>query len=148
MINENNAKNFCKEDISKIENYEQAIKDTAHIWDCHHRDEVRILPSGIKVYRSVEELIENGRYYNCPANELIFLTHTEHTRLHKKGKQFTAEHRKKMSESHKGKRKGITSPMKGKKFTEEHKSKISESLKGKVLSEEHRKKISEAAKAR
>jgi hypothetical protein len=32
--------------------------------------------------RTREELIENGRYYNCPPNELIFLTKAEHSKIH------------------------------------------------------------------
>lgn len=77
------VKSYCKEDISLIENYDKAINDKEHTWDCHHRDEIRTLPSGMKVYRSKQELIDNGRYYNCPANELIFLTASEHQSLHK-----------------------------------------------------------------
>lgn len=76
------TKLYCKDDISQIENYDKAISDKEHIWECHHRDEVKILPSGIKVVRSKEDLIEAGRYYNCPANELIFLTKQEHTHIH------------------------------------------------------------------
>ena len=69
-----------------IENYEQAINDDTKTWICHHRDELKVLPSGIKVRRSQEELIANGRYYKCPPNELIFLTRSEHQKLHQKRK--------------------------------------------------------------
>ena len=94
---------YCKDDdISKIENYDKAIADSSQTWICHHRDEVRILPSGIKVYRSKSELIENGRYYHCPANELIFLTHEEHNKLHYSGKSHSKEHNKAISEGLKG----------------------------------------------
>lgn len=82
MICLKSVKKFCKGDYTKIENYEQAINDTTQTWHCHHRDEVKTLPSGMIVYRSKDELIENGRYYGCPANELIFLTRSEHRRLH------------------------------------------------------------------
>lgn len=82
MICEYTTKRFCKEDISLIENYDKAIADETQTWHCHHRDEVKTLPSGIKVFRSREDLIEAGRYYNCPASELIFLTCSEHRRLH------------------------------------------------------------------
>ena len=102
MINEKQAKWYCKEDISKIENYENAIADTTQTWHLHHRDEVKILPSGIEVRRSREELIENDRYYHCPANELIFLTKAEHTRLHTKGKQLSEESKIKIGEANKG----------------------------------------------
>lgn len=82
MINEKNAKRFCNEDISLIENYDKATVDNTQTWHCHHRDEIKVLPSGMTVLRSRQELKENGRYYNCPANELIFLTQSEHRRLH------------------------------------------------------------------
>ena len=80
------VKKYCKEDPSMIENYDKAIADKTHTWDCHHRDEIRTLPSGMVVYRSRKELIENDRYYNCPANELIFLTKSEHNKLHNKNR--------------------------------------------------------------
>lgn len=120
MINKYNTKRFCKEDISKIENYDKAINDTTQMWHCHHRDEVKVLPSGMTIVRSKQELIENGRYYNCPANELIFLTKSEHSRLHKKGQILSEEHRRKISEAKKGKLR-----------SEETRRKISESQKGK-----------------
>lgn len=49
------------------------------MWDCHHRKET---DEGL----SVAELIEQGLYWNRPASELIFLTRSEHMRLHHKGK--------------------------------------------------------------
>ena len=100
------AKSYCKEDISLVENYDKAIADKSQVWDCHHRDEIRTLPSGMKVYRSKQELIEDGRYYNCPANELIFLTVSEHQILHKTnrtGWTHSEETKKKMSKAKKGK---------------------------------------------
>ena len=83
MINIKKAHRYCKEDIALIENYEEAISDTTQMWECHHRDEVRVLPSGMVAIRSYKELIEMGRYYKCPANELIFLTQEDHVNLHK-----------------------------------------------------------------
>lgn len=35
MINEKQARKYCKEDISKIKNYEKAIADTTKTWQCH-----------------------------------------------------------------------------------------------------------------
>lgn len=74
-------------------------------------------------------------------------------------RKFTKEHKKKLSEAHKG-RHGYWTGKKRGKWTEEHKRKISESLKGKSknkgkipwnkgkktgpLSEEHKKKISKS----
>lgn len=82
MINIRKVKGYCKDDISLIENYDKAIADTTQTWVCHHRDEVKTLPSGIVVLRTVEELEEIGRYWHCPANELIFMIRGEHSRLH------------------------------------------------------------------
>ena len=119
MINKRQAKKYCREEISKIENYDKAIADTTQTWACHHRDEVKILPSGIEVRRSIEELKENGRYYNCPANELIFLTKAEHNRLHHKGNH---EYHRKISESQKGNKytRGKPNSEFGRKFKERY----------------------------
>lgn len=94
---------YCKDDdLSLIENYDKAIADTTQTWICHHKDEVKVLPSGIKVYRSREEMIENGRYYHCPANELIFLTKADHNKTHCTDKSHTTKHNKAISNGMKG----------------------------------------------
>lgn len=139
MINEYYAKQFCKDDISKIENYELAIADKTQTWHCHHRRET--------IY-SKSDLIEIGEYYNRPAIELIFLTPKEHLHLHRKGKAHSTETRRKISESHKG----LNTWMKGKHLAKETRRKISEAMKGNKralgnkLSDEHKRKISEARK--
>ena len=91
MIREANVCSYCKDNLSKIENYEKAINDTTQTWHCHHRAEIEVLPSGIVVRRSKSELIKNDRYYHRPANELIFLTRSEHMRLHNKDRQVNAD---------------------------------------------------------
>ena len=117
---------FCR-NPELIENYDKAIADKDHVWDCHHRKEE---------FYSQQELVERGEYFDRPPEELIFLTKTEHTRLHhkgyepwnkgKKGVQVVSEEtRKKMSES----RKGHPSWNKGKHLSEEAKKKISEKSK-------------------
>ena len=108
-----NYKFYCK-DYENIENYYKAKADDFVGWVCHHRKGVDI---------PTEKLIALGMYYNRPADELIFLTRSEHHYLHKKGKK-----RKPMSD--------------------EAKIKLSISLKGRPVSEEHRKKLSEAAKGK
>ena len=40
MINEKLAKNYCSEDISLIENYQEAVSDKDEIWEIHHRREI------------------------------------------------------------------------------------------------------------
>jgi hypothetical protein len=164
MIKESNAMNYCKDDISKIENYEKAMADTAHTWDIHHRLELTI--DG-EFAHTAEELQRLGMYYQRPYFELIFLTRAEHRRLHNlgsspktrqmmcshnawKGKGLSIETRQKISEAMKGKYIGRTLSVEIRKKMSEHnawKGKTTP-LKGKPFTAEHRQKISEAAKAR
>lgn len=138
MISKKYTKMLCKDDISKIENYDKAIADTTQTWVLHHRDECKILPSGIKVIRTSAELKENGRYYGRPANELIFLTPSEHTSLHNMFRpEITEETRRKISEAHKGL-----------KHSEETRRKMSETHKGKVISKETCKNMSKSHKGK
>ena len=80
MINEYNAKHFCSEDISLIENYHQAIADKEKMWDIHHRRECD--ENGKTLFTS-KQLKEMNLYENRPANELIFVTRTMHWKLHR-----------------------------------------------------------------
>lgn len=152
MICERRAKEYCCEELSMIENYEEAMNDTAHTWDCHHRAE--ILPCG---RFKIEDLKKHGLYYGRPAKELVFLKHKDHLCLHLGGVPLTLEARRKMSETKKGKPKSeehkrkLSEARKGKKASEETKRKMSEMRKGKKakpFSEEHKKRISEACKGR
>lgn len=141
MISIKRAKSFCKEDISKIENYDKATADTTKIWHCHHRTE-------IWWNCSVKELKENKCYYKRKACELIFLTPEEHMRIHRKNSHLSEETRNKISNSHKG----LNTWSKGKVVSSETRRKIAETLKGKMKgvkkSEEHRRKISELHKGK
>ena len=112
MINEKCARKFCKEDISKIKNYDKAIADTTQVWHCHHMTETWW-------NCSKQELIDNDCYYNRKACELIFLTPAEHHKLHNKGKHLSDKTRRKLSEANKGKH-----------HTEEWRRKSGESHKG------------------
>ena len=135
MINEKRAKIYCKEDLSKIKNYDLAIADTTQVWDCHHMTETWW---GC----SKKDLIENECYYNRKACELIFLTHAEHISLQAKNR--SEESLRKMSEAMKGR----TSNRKGVTLSNETRKKMSEAHKGMLLSEEHRKKISAVQKGK
>ena len=114
MINKYQVLNFCKEDISKIKNYDKAIADTTQTWHCHHMTETWW---GC----TAQDLIDNECYYNRKACELIFLTREEHVRLHKKGIPFTEEHRRKISAS-----------LNGHKHSKESIKKMSAAFKGKT----------------
>ena len=107
MINIVNAQWFCCEDISLIENYEQAVNDTEKVWDCHHKLEIQ----ENKNYHK-EDLKKLDLYIKRPASELIFLTRSEHMKLHaqynpnmtKSRKPLSEETKRKMSETCKQKR--------------------------------------------
>lgn len=147
MINEYNAKEFCREDISLIENYDRAIADTTQTWHCHHRRESIYTRDGLK---------EIGEYFHRPACELIFLTPFDHLSLHASGENnsmfgvgHTPETREKISRIMKGNKNHL-----GIKHSEEAKRKMSE-IKlgnkyrvGKRHTEETKHKISEAKKGK
>lgn len=99
----NNLKSrYCKEDISNIENYELAKADNFKGWVIHHRDEIRMLPSGMIAIRSREDLIDDDRYFNCPANELIYMTNFEHQKLHSENR--TSDTINKIANGHRNKK--------------------------------------------
>ena len=150
MINKNinKIKEFCCEDISLIENYDVAISSEEK-YHCHHR---------FGIVSSKKTLIENNMYYHRPANELIFLTESEHRKLHSNnmleeqrkrisdsliGHSTSEETRQKISKANKG-----ISRNKGVVRSEETKRRVSESKKGKKLNltEEERKRRSDFLK--
>ena len=125
---------YCK-DYTKIENYEEALSSPLK-YDLHHRLEISEM-------QSRSDLIFLHLYYHRPPEELIFLEHKEHVRLHQEGKNLSAETRQKMSEA-----------MKGHHCSEETRQKMSEANKGNQCalghhcSAETRAKLSEAKKGR
>ena len=66
-------------DYTNIENYDLAKADNFKGWHCHHRLELH--PDG-SIRFTRESLIALDLYVNRPANELIFLRHSEHSKLH------------------------------------------------------------------
>ena len=80
MLNERNAKLFCSEDISLIENYHEAIADEKRTWDIHHRREC---DSEGRTLFTHKQLIEMNLYFKRPASELIFVTRSMHKKLHR-----------------------------------------------------------------
>lgn len=79
MIDLYRVKEYCCGDISKIENYDEAINSN-QTWDCHHR--LELIKTGAVVNSSIQDLKDWGIYYNRPSDELIFLPKSEHMRLH------------------------------------------------------------------
>ena len=80
MINLRNAKQFCSEDISLIENYNKAIADKEKTWDIHHRRECD--DEGRTLFTK-KQLIEINLYFDRPASELIFVTRSTHKKIHR-----------------------------------------------------------------
>ena len=110
---------YCK-DYENIENYEKAKTDNFKNWDCHHRLETHNSDGERRLVDITrDELLALGMYYGRPAEELIFLTTSEHNTLHHKGKLISEEHKKKLREANKGK-----------KLSEETKKKLREAKKG------------------
>lgn len=123
---------YCCKDYEKIENYEKAKADNFKGWHCHHRLETHNSDGERRLVDITQkELMALNMYYNRPAEELVFLTITEHSSLHKKGKHHSDETRRRMSEGNKGKHAGEKNPNYGKHLSEEHKNKISAANKGK-----------------
>lgn len=102
---------YCN-NVEKIENYESAKKDDFKGWACHHRLETHTSDGGRRLVDiSKEELKALGMYYHRPSEELIYLTKSEHQKLHRKGgpgpnrgKHFSEEWKRKILESKKGKK--------------------------------------------
>ena len=144
-------KYYCK-DYENIENYEKAKADDFKNWEVHHRLETHNSDGERRLVDiTADELKALDMYYNRPADELIFMTIYEHSRLHMKGKHRTEETRKKIGEASKGR----PAWNKGKKMSAEFCIKNSESHKGeknsfygKHHSEEAKKKMSEAQKGK
>ena len=95
MISIESATAYCKEDISRIENYDLAIIDTEEMWHCHHRRE-------ITENKSMSQLILERKYYQVPASDLIFLRKGDHISLHNKNRDissfYNASHTKEIQE--------------------------------------------------
>src|SRR5574344_1040779 len=118
---------YCT-DYQNIDNYEEAVKSPLR-YDLHHR----------------REISENKSRKQLIAEELIFIEAGEHIRLHKEGKNLSAESRQKISESQKGNHYVLGHHW---NLSDETRQKISAAKKGKNLSEETRKKMSDAKKGK
>lgn len=163
MISVKQAKKYCCEDISLIENYNEAV-NSGENWSCHHK---------LGLFFSTQWLIDNGFYYDQRAEMLVFMPSVEHNNLHRKpmsdetkrkiserlmGHPVSDETRRKISESDKGR----TGYWKGKHRSEETIRKVSEKNRGRSPwnkgksgeyhirphTDEEKKKISESQPSR
>ena len=135
-----NFERYCK-DYQNIENYEKAKKDDFVGWHCHHRLETHNSDGERRLVDiNHKELKALGMYYHRPAEELIFLTESEHN-AYNRGKKRSDEARKRMKGNKNAlchsvsdeARKRMSYAKKGKKLSAEHKNKLSESHKGKNI---------------
>ena len=55
---------ICNEPLNLIENFDQAINDSQHMWHLHHK---------LGLNHTIKELQEANMYRHRPANELVFL---------------------------------------------------------------------------
>ena len=103
---------------------------------------------GYKKDYDIHHLDENKM--NNSLENLVYLTHSEHAKLHNKGKVLSNEAKIKMSIAHKRENlseetiRKMSDSQKGKKLSEETRRKMSDSRKRENLSEETRRKLSEA----
>jgi hypothetical protein len=101
--------------------------------------------------------LDHNKMNNSLAN-LVYLTTSEHMGIHKKGRNFSEETKKKMSEAHKGRTlseetkeklsKAMQGKLKGTHLSDETKEKLSKAMQGKKLSEDVKRKIAKASKGR
>lgn len=107
----------------EIENYDKAVQDVK-LWNCHHRLETHFsdgTPRPDNAFLRREELEALGMYFNRPADEFIFLTPSEHRKLHVFDKQA---------------RQSISESLTGRVLSDETKEKIRQYNLGKKLSPE------------
>ena len=150
-----NAKKFCRDDISLIKNYAEALADASQVWYVHHINGEPF--TGF----SRKDLIKMKMYYNRPASELMFVTSKMHDDIHNnstnwgkvnKGKQLSTEHKHKLSIASKGRvmsdytKSKMSASRTGVKLTDKHKKAISNGLRGHVMTADTKMKISAAMK--
>lgn len=136
----NKLRLYCRDCIESVENYDKAVADKENLWVCHHKDEIRILPSGMVAVRTSDDLMEMGRYWRCPANELIFMLAKDHMAMHAHYQRVSPEARQKMRLAKLGK------PIARKSYSPSMatREKLRVAQTGKRLSPETRRKISDA----
>ena len=158
---------YCKGNFAKIENFEMAMSDETQVWHCHHRLETHTSDGEKRLIElTPTELRALGMYYDRPPEELIFLTKSEHGRIHtpwNKGKKtghLSESHKAKISTAMKGGNsgsfeKGHIPSNKGAHLSIETKELLSRKLKGRQawnrgipMSDEQKAKVSASRKGK
>ena len=145
--------NYCTESIENIEGYipESLRKEKMVI---HHRLESHDENNQLRTrFLSVQQLKDAGLYYNRPASELIWMTDTEHKKLHQQDLSYK-ENLEKMSAKNIGRK--LTDNQKqimrekalGRKHSSASKQKLREANLGKKMKKSVKVKISDALKNR
>lgn len=129
MINIETVKCYCNGDYTLIENYDKAIADNTQTYVCHHKMGIRADGTTI----SKEELEKDGLYTGRPPEELIFLTRAEHQRLHWGGRKRPPRSKEWIDH--------LRTAITGRHLSEEHKRKISEVGKGKKRTQSTKNKV-------
>ena len=132
---------------SKGEIQETKIRDGRQYFKSHKLYEWQVHTHyGWKQGMDIHHLDENKM--NNSLENLVYLTHSEHAKIHSNGKILSEETKRKMSEAKKGKK----HPLYGKQLSEETKRKMSEAKKGnknmlgKHHTEETKQKIGNSSK--
>lgn len=142
MISITHVKSYCCEDISNIENYNIAMSSPDK-YDCHHRFET-ICPAFKFLVRDLKDF---GLYYHRPASELIFLSKSEHMKLHsldgvKVDRSVPFEHNYFHTHKFIGEENGFY----GKHHSEETKKKCGAAMRGKHHKDDIKSQISKTTK--
>ena len=121
MVNEKQLKRFCCEPIENIQGYAEAVNDTTQTYDCHHLEEdegktQKFLKSVGRFYKvPAAKLVllthsEHIRRHQTGKRNIMYgkispmrgKRHSDETKIKisnaHKGKVFTEEHKKKLSE--------------------------------------------------
>ena len=97
MIALENVKRFCREDISKIENYDKAINDKTQTWHCHHRLEI-----GDNGERISRKDLKNRQPFSEEWKRKLSESHKMKISESHKGSKMSEEQKRKISEAKKG----------------------------------------------
>lgn len=125
--NDKHLRKICKL-YHLVENYITARFDTENSYDLHHIRE-------ITENKSVKDLIKEGKYYDVNPNEVIFIKHSEHIKIHHIEDRAPWYGKQPWNYGLNMKELGYDKSFFTRNFTDEYKNKISSTLKNKWLTD-------------